>query len=369
MTTKDIKPNHYRIAMVIFAHNESLLIQKTTEAVVQTLGVNDSLFVVADNCTDNTADLAQQAGAGVFSRNMELPAGKGAAINWFVQNYSNVLLQYDYLVVLDADSQVHPDFIEKLNQALTDDIIAAQCILTPIEYEDSPLSTLIALSEIIEHTLFERIQSFFGLSVRLRGTGMVLQPGVLIDVSKQIDTEVEDIALSLLLAEKKIKVASIPTAIVFDPKPKEMTAASRQRARWFRGQWLAFWKYRHIILKLILGGLNGWSVITSLFFKPRWLKLLIMAGIAFTFIHFPFVSGLLFLLIGMEILLFIVGVLRLHDKWKFIRAMVFIPGFVLMWIKGIILSLQRLPWLRARNTEIPTDWNENTNHSLCNQQK
>lgn len=356
----------FRIAVVIFAHNESLLIQRTTKAVLLALRNKDSLFVVADNCTDRTASLASQAGAQVFYRNLDHPLGKGAAISWFIQNYSTLLLEYDYLVVLDADSQIQPDFIDKLNLTLTPDVIAAQSILRPAEYEDSPLSTLIALSEIVEHTVFERIKSFLGLSVRLRGTGMVLKPEVLLEVSKQIDTEVEDIALSLLLAEKKIKVHSINTVVVYDPKPSEMAAASRQRARWFRGQWMAIWKYRSIILKLVLSGLNGWSVVSSVFLKPRWLKILIMSCLGISLLRSPIMSGAIFSLVLLEIILFLIGVLRLPDKWKFIRAMVYIPGFVVMWIKGIILSLQRLPWLRARQTESQLDWNDKNNPSLCN---
>jgi cellulose synthase/poly-beta-1,6-N-acetylglucosamine synthase-like glycosyltransferase len=362
----DSVSKEFRIAMVIFAHNESLLIQRTAKAVLKALRNEDSLFVVADNCTDGTAILAAHAGAQVFSRNMERPLGKGAAISWFIQNYSSMLLEYDYIVILDADSHIQSDFVEKLKLTLSPTVIAAQCILRPTEYEDSPLSILIALSEIIEHTVFERIKSILGFSVRLRGTGMVLKPDLLIEVSDQIDTEVEDIALSLLIAQKKIKVHFINTVVVYDPKPSEMASASRQRARWFRGQWLAFWKYRTIILNLVWSGLNGWSVLSSLFCKPRWLKILIMTCLAFSFLHFPKLSFAIFSLVFIEIFFFMVGVLRLPDKWKFIRAMIYIPGFVVMWIKGIILSLQRLPWLRARQTISQVDWKDKNNPSLCN---
>ncbi len=355
--------------MVIFAHNELLLIQRTTKTVITALRNKDSLFVVADNCTDRTASLASQAGAQVFFRNLEQPLGKGAAINWFMQNYSSILLEYDYMVVLDADSQIQPDFIDKLNITLTSDVIAAQCILRPSEYEGSPLSTLIALSEIIEHTVFERFKSFFGLSVRLRGTGMVFKPEILLEVSEQIDTEVEDIALSLLIAEKKIQIHSINSVVVYDPKPTEMAAASRQRARWFRGQWLAFWKYRFIIMKLVLSGLPGWSIVSSLFLKPRWLKILMMTILGFALLNFPIISGVLLTLVLLELVLFLIGVLRLPDKWKFVRALVYIPGFIVMWIKGILLSMQRLTWLRARQTGSQVDWNEKNNPTLCNMPK
>lgn len=335
-------------AVVIFAHNESLLIEKTVNAVIKTLRPSDSLFVVADNCSDATAELATKAGAKVYIRENQLPLGKGAAIDWFIQNHYDHVMNYDYVVILDADSLLDPDFIEGLDKSLTGEIDAAQCILTPVEYSDSPLSTLIALSEIIEHGIFEQIRSWLGLSVRLRGTGMVLKPWVLHEVSRRVDTEVEDIALSLLLAERHIRVWSIHNVTVFDPKPREIAAASRQRARWFRGQWYAFWKYRNTIIKLLLSGPNGWSVLSSIFLKPRWLKLIVLLILAAIFIHIPVMTAIILAYISFEASMIAFGVLRHNENKKFLRALLYMPGFVWMWIKSIFLSLHRQSWLRAR---------------------
>jgi hypothetical protein len=94
-----------------------------------------------------------------------------------------------------------------------------------------------------------------------------------------------------------------------------------------------------------------------------------MMVLGFSLFHFTIIAGVIFSLVFSEIILFLIGVLRLPDKWKFMRALVYIPGFVVMWIKGIILSLQKLPWLRARNTEAQVDWNDQNNPSLCNLQK
>ena len=358
-----------KIAVVIFAHNESLLIHKTTQSIVKALGKPDSLFVVADNCRDDTAKLACQAGAKVFVRSVENPQGKGAAMKWFIQNYSTLVLDFDYLVILDADSLIQIDFIDKIKLVLNDEVEAGQCVLIPVEYEDEPLSRLVALSEFIEHTVFESIRAKLGFSVRLRGTGMVLRPSLLLGVSDQIDTEVEDIVLSLLLAEKKIKVISINSVIVYDPKPKEMEAASKQRARWFRGQWVAFWKYRSIIIKLVSYGLNGWAVIGSLFMKPRWLKLSIMIALCLLLVHIPVLAACIFALVLFELSLFVFGVFRLPDKWKFVQALLYLPGFILMWIRGIVLSTRRNTWLRSRETGENEELVERGTKSLCNEHK
>ncbi len=346
-----IKPPR-KFALVIFAKNESSLIQETVKKSLLALRDSDSLFVVADQCEDDTAALAADAGARVVTRRLGLPGGKGAAINWFVQNYYTVLNQFDYMIILDADSQIPPDFVTKLDQELKDGIVAAQCLLYPVEYEGSPISMLIALSELVEQLIFERVRSLLGYSVRLRGTGMILQPDFLHDISPRVSTEVEDIALSLLVAEKQIKVRSIKTAVLNDPKPIEIKAASRQRARWFRGQWNAFWEYRRIVLKLILDGFNGWSVLTSIFLKPRWMKILLMLVLGLALLHVPLLSVIILSLATIEILLFVIGVLILPDRWKYLQSFIYIPSFIWMWIRGILLSMKKLPWLRVRETMI-----------------
>ena len=252
------------------------------------------------------------------------------------------------MVILDADSLIPEDFIEKLNLHRTPVFEAAQCYLCPTDFKGSPLTTLIALSETIEQLLFDRVRSSLGLSVRLRGTGMVIDPHLLEKLCPRISTEVEDIALSLLLAEQKIVIRSLNSIIVFDPKPTDRSAASRQRARWFRGQWAALWKYRAIVFKLFVRGPAGWSVLSSLFLKPRWLKLLLFLIFASAFFWQPFLATVFFSLAAIEIILILLFTLTLPNRGLFLKSLVFIPGFIIMWIKGIILSLRRYPWLRVR---------------------
>lgn len=340
----------YRIALIIFAQNESILIQSTVSAAKKTLRARDALFVIADNCTDNTADLAREAGAEVFIRQQELPHGKGAAISWFIQNYPERYGNYSHLVILDADSKINLDFLDRLEKSLGESIDVGQCYLAPVDYESSALSKLIALSEIVEQTIYDRIRAGLGWSIRLRGTGMVFRPQVLHDVSDRIDTEVEDIALSLLMAEKHLIVKPLFDAPVYDPKPSGINAASRQRARWFRGQWLALWRYRGVIWKILGKGLNGWSVIASVFLKPRWLKLTVMILLAIVLFKIPVLSIILFSLAIWECLLFFLGVVLMPERWSFVKALFFLPEFIFMWIKGIFLSLQRTKWFRARRT-------------------
>jgi cellulose synthase/poly-beta-1,6-N-acetylglucosamine synthase-like glycosyltransferase len=340
--------NSHKFGFIIFAKDESSVIYDSIRSIQSGMQTGDDLFVIADNCLDNTAVIASHAGAKLFIRNQKNSMGKGAALKWFIQNYWDLLSDYYYLIILDADSLISDHFSERLEAGLRPDILAAQCTLTPIHYDTSPLGSLIALSGIIEQTIFDRIRSFFGSSVRLCGTGMVFKPWLLKDICSVINTEVEDIAISLLLAEKNIRVYCIPSSVVFDPKPTQISAASRQRARWFRGQWSAFWIYRKKIMNIFFGNLNGMSLIGSLFLKPRWLKLILLLGLGFSFLHFPYLAGAFFTLVSLEILLIFIGICLLPDRIKYFKALLFLPVFILMWMKGILLSFHHFPWLRVR---------------------
>jgi cellulose synthase/poly-beta-1,6-N-acetylglucosamine synthase-like glycosyltransferase len=346
-TEKDASLN--TIALIIFAQNESNSIQSTVRAARQALRPGDALMVVADNCSDDTAMLAKKEGAEIYIRNQTVPRGKGAAMAWFAQNHPARLAQYSYLVILDADSQVKPDFLAQLEQRLPANVEAAQCFISPLRSDETPLSRLIALSDIVEQNVFDRIKTFFGWSVRLRGTGIVIRPQLLREVSRQIGTEVEDIVLSLLIAEKGVVVRSIPTVAVYDPKPSESDSASRQRARWFRGQWAAFWDYRYVIFRLLAAGPGGWSTVVSLFLKPRWLKLTLMTALGLALFKLPAIALTILSLVALEGILFLVGTLMLPDRNRYLKALLFLPGFIWMWFKGILLSLRSTHWLSARS--------------------
>ena len=338
----------HRIAFTVFACNESTVIRNTVLSVKQSIRDTDAIFVIADNCTDATAQIASEAGAKVYTRINDHIKGKGAAIRWFVQVYWKTLREYDEIVILDADSLLPVDFIEKLEPYLNQEFQVGQCFLQPENYKESPISTLIALSELLEQSVFDPIRGFFGFSVRLRGTGMVFKPQLLLNLCQKIDTEVEDIVFSLLLAEQKIIVKHLRCAQVYDPKPTAVADASKQRARWFRGQNTALWKYRQDVIKTSFSGLNGWSVLISIFLKPRWLQLVILAALGLILIKISLLSGLFFAMLAIQSLLMFFGYLKLANRKDFTRALFFVPVFILMWVKGIFLSFQKLPWLRVR---------------------
>ena len=338
-----------RAAVLVFANNEAAVITASVASVLESLEAGDAIHVIADNCHDDTAALAREAGAVVFERNTGDASGKGAAMRWYIRQAGAALDGFNLLVVLDADDRVPADFISKVKAGFSADSVC-QCLVQPIDYQHSHLGTLIALSERHEQLTIDSVRTFFGWPVRLRGTGMVIPLSLLRQAAADVDTGVEDLALTLLMAAAGISIRRNNQAVVFDPKPSGSIPASRQRARWFRGQWIALWRYRRQVGGLFLQGFKGWSLLDSLFMKPRWLVDLLCLLVGILLLRNAWWLAALFLLrVLLDGFSLLWTIFHSNQRWKYLLAILHMPGFIWMWLRGFTLAFQENAWLRARD--------------------
>ena len=340
-----------RIAALIFAHNEASIIGKTIEDVVHALGDGDDLFVIADNCTDDTVKMAEDAGAKVYVRTRNSSSSKGQALAWFLSSFQDLLQPFDFLLVLDADSQIAPDFFETIRENVPEKGEAFQCFIYPLYNNQSSVGNLAALSYLLDQSVSDKIRTALGWPVRLRGTGMLITFEVLNTISEQLDTTVEDIALSLLLMAKGVQVKRIDQAVVYDPVPDNSDDALRQRARWFRGQWIAAWQYNREIAYAIIKGPGGWSLLSSLFLKPRWLFLTLSVIFALAFYRWIWISLFFWGQVLFGLIYLIVGLIILPERKTFFMSLFRLPNYIYMWVRSIGLSFRSTPWLKARKEE------------------
>ena len=101
-----------RVAVLVPAHNESTLIVATLDGLRAQMQVGDRLLVVADNCSDDTAELARAAGAEVIERSDSQQRGKGYALDFGVRHLASNAPEV--LIIVDADCQVGEGAIERL---------------------------------------------------------------------------------------------------------------------------------------------------------------------------------------------------------------------------------------------------------------
>ena len=161
-----------RFLVLIPAHNEAVVIGRCLEAIRADARAGDVLLVVADRCTDATAEIARQFGALVLERGPEEKPGRAAARQAGLEHARS--LEWDAVVMLDADSVIEPGFFDACQQALAAGADAVQA-----RSESRRGHSLAAEASLAAFALqgitIPRGRDRLGLSVRLRGTGMAIR--------------------------------------------------------------------------------------------------------------------------------------------------------------------------------------------------
>jgi len=105
---------------LIPAHNEEKVIANLVESLKKQNYPKDKfdIFVIADNCTDKTAEVARNAGAIVYERTDPDHKTKGYAMQWFFNKKNEEKAEYDAVCVFDADNIVDKNFIKNMNKKL-----------------------------------------------------------------------------------------------------------------------------------------------------------------------------------------------------------------------------------------------------------
>lgn len=227
-------PTH-RFAITIAAHDEVAVIAHTVSELAKQ-HYPRSLFdihVVADWCTDQTAEAAEEAGAIAHRRQTGPRGGKGAALSWL---FSRILGrgQYDAVVVFDADTEVSPNFLRVMDAALRrgESVIQGQHqIGNP---GDGWFPALTQAKFLIDNEFHNFGRAHLGFSAKNMGDSICLRSDVLEEVGwGEGLTEDYQLRQKLLLAGYTITYA--PDAIGRGEAPPTWKQARTQRLRWMKG--------------------------------------------------------------------------------------------------------------------------------------
>ncbi len=340
--------------ILIAAHDEAGTIGPTVTSLREAMNEwpHSSLWVVADRCTDGTAQEAEATGAQVAAR-MDGKLGKGAVIAWWLKQYSDVWQSKGAVVILDADSRIAPGSLRALQQVMAGGADAAQAFVAPDASSNS--GRLAGWSEVLMQRIDDEARHRCGWQVPLRGTGMALRGELLAELAPRLHTYAEDLELDVILASRGARVEFVPQAVVFDPKPQESAGASRQRARWLQGQLQVLRDYRREFTQALLaGGAGAWFLLWLLMLRPKVLfiglrLLLLSAGLLLLpFVSHSLVPWLAFVGLAMDAVYYLAGAAIVDDPRRYLLDLLAVPRYVAMWFYsfGIALIRRRI-WLRA----------------------
>ena len=222
---------------ILPAHNE----EKVIANLIDSLKRQDydkkllDIYVIADNCTDNTAEVARKHGAIVYERFDEEHKTKGYALNWFLQQKIAEDADYDAFCVFDSDNIVDKNFIKNMNKKLCqgEEIVQG--------YRDikNPTDSWVAGGYAIFYWMMNRFYHLarynLGLSPLINGTGFMVKFDIIKPNGWQTVTLTEDIEFSLINISKGRKLGWATDAIVYDEQPVGFKQSWSQRSRWTVG--------------------------------------------------------------------------------------------------------------------------------------
>lgn len=285
-----------RIAAVIPARNE----ERVIGALVRSLRTQAypvellDIFVVPNNCDDDTAGTAKRAGAKIL--NVPGPVTrKGDALRQAFAQLS-ATGKYDAYCVFDADNLVHPDFMRHVNNACRAGYTAAQ------GFRDSknPFDSWIAGGTTIFYWFMSRIfnesRARLGLSCHLNGTGFMVRDALVRRLGWNTHTLTEDLEFTGLCALNDCRIGWMPDARVYDEQPITLRDSAIQRRRWTAGSLQCTRRYA---LKLI-GKHTRWSLDIGCLFLGNLMNYVGLISAAASIVAFwPLIMGHLPLMLAL----------------------------------------------------------------------
>ena len=237
-------PEPLRLAVIIPAHNEALVLSATLDSLLAQCFPPEcrEIVVVADNCTDETAQIARGRGVTVLERTHALERGKGYALNHAVAHLLTRPLPPDGFVIIDADTWVDPDFLALMSTRLAsgsnaDGFAAWQGRYGVLNSGDGWRAGLMAAAFDLVNHVKPLGREALKLSVGLKGNGMAFTRAVAAQVPWPGGSLTEDLDYGLELARKySVRVGYAPEARVRALMPTTAAQAGTQRSRWERGR-------------------------------------------------------------------------------------------------------------------------------------
>ena len=252
-------PHSY--AVLICARNEAAVIGDLIDSIrAQTYEQKlIEIFVMADNCTDETAEIAEAKGAHVYRRWNSQLVGKGYALQELRRQMDLDFPEgFDGYFVFDADNLLGENYIEEMNRTFSQGHDLVTSYRNSKNYGDNWISAGYALWFLRESRYLNHARYLLGTSCAISGTGFLF--------SRKVADEIADWPFHLLTEDLEFtvnqitagrKIAFCAEAEFYDEQPVSFLQSWRQRQRWTKGYIQVFAAYRKELLRGMLRG--SWS--------------------------------------------------------------------------------------------------------------
>ena len=236
----------HRFAVLIAARNEETVINHLIDIInTQTYDQGEvTVFVVADNCTDQTAACARKMGAIVYERFDQTKIGKGHAMEFLLNQMEKDYAPFDGYFVFDADNVLDQNYILEMNKTFSDGYDIITSYRNSKNYGDNWISSGYAIWFLWESEFLNRGRMLLGTSCAVSGTGFFFSRRIIEKYGGwKFFLLTEDIQFTVDNVLSGEKIGYCRQAMLYDEQPVKFQQSFRQRMRWAKGFFQVFHRY------------------------------------------------------------------------------------------------------------------------------
>jgi cellulose synthase/poly-beta-1,6-N-acetylglucosamine synthase-like glycosyltransferase len=252
-----------KCVILVPAHNEESVLGQTLRNLMDSIDPDDKIIVIADNCTDDTAKVAQNYACTVLQRFNPNLRGKGYALSFGMESIKD--LATDVVIVVDSDCYVSKNAISLLkNRCFQTNLPVQSSYLLYSPDGSSAIDRVSAFALYIKNHIRPLGLSALGGSVPITGSGFAVPYALMAAADLASGEIVEDMKLGNDLALNGVATLFLPDAKVRSPLPKGRDAAVNQRQRWEHGHIGMIFKYAPKLFKRGFSSMDSMALMTAL---------------------------------------------------------------------------------------------------------
>lgn len=249
----------HRFAVVVSARNESSVIGNLIASIRSQNYPRElvDIFIIADNCTDNTAEIARSAGAIVYERFNKEQVGKGYALDWMFNIIETEYADKNYegYIIFDADNVLDPNYIAEMNKVFDNGYRIITSYRNSKNYDTNWITAGYSLWFLREAKYLNNARMQLGTSCAISGTGFLVSADVIREnngwIHHLLTEDIEFTTDSIIHGEK---IGYCADAILYDEQPTKFSQSYTQRLRWAKGFYQVFKNYGAKLVKGVFKG-------------------------------------------------------------------------------------------------------------------
>ncbi len=361
-----------KLAILIPARNEANVIKDLiTSLKNQNYPKNlYDIYVIPNNCTDNTLDICIKEKVNIISCDIEIK-GKGDVLKFVLSKLSKEK-DYDGYVIFDADNVVHPMFLKRMNDVLIEGYDLAQGFRDSKNPSDNWICGSYSLYYWGQNIFFNKSRMNMNLSCSINGTGFMISDNYIKKYPFNTVTMTEDMELTAQAALNNKKIAYVSDAITYDEQPLSFTSSVKQRMRWTTGTYQCLFAYGKKLFLNFIKTKNISCLDMLLFFLAPFIQLIGSLVFLLLFIYsilgiklydifsYLFAFNELFFIISYLISIILstlVVILSKKNVNKILIGILLFPVFLISWIPINLICLFRKninwePIIHTRNVNL-----------------